>query len=151
MHESMSCIEKIKTILYPTQRKVLAFNMLVLFLSLSSMACLALVVCYLFLGTVNSEDTIFYNWLVLGLIEVCMSWVCVIGLRGVHLLSFEMLLLYFWGVTMFFGPLIMSAVAGFDFYLFLQIWFKHSWPTAMFSQVCMCVYVCMCVCVCVCV
>jgi len=118
----------------PTQRKVLAFNMLLLFLSLSSMACFSLVVCYLFYDTANSEDTIFYNWLVLGMIEVIMSWVCVVGLRGVHLLSFEMLLLYFWGVTMFFGPLIMSAVAGFDFYLFLKIWIKHSWVTAMFSE-----------------
>ena len=128
-------MEKMKIAMIPTQRKVLAFNMLVLCLSLSSMACFSLVVCYLFYDTANSEDTIFYNWLVLCFIEVCMSSVCVVGLRGVHLLSFEMLLLYFWGVTMFFGPLIMSAVAGFDFYLFLQIWFKHSWTTALFSQV----------------
>ena len=145
------CMEKMKMALYPTHRKVLALNMLILFLSLSLMACFSLVVCYLFYETANSEETIFYNWLALGIIEVCMSWVCVIGLRGVHLLSFEMLLLYFWvsescrhmgtypniachhancrddGVWMF--------VAGLDFYYFLEIWFRHSWHTSMFSKV----------------
>ena len=127
--------EKVKTFLYPTQRKVLALNMLILFLSLSFMACFSLLISFLFRETANSEETIFYNWLVLGLIEICMSWVCVIGIRGVHLLSFEMLLLYFWGVTMFFGPLILAAVAGLDFYLFIEIWFRHSWHTSMFAKV----------------
>lgn len=135
MNESISCLERIKAALYPTHRKVLALNMFMLFLSLSSMSCFSLVVCYLFYETANSKDTIFYNWLVLACIEICMSWVCVIGLRGVHLLSFDMLLLYFWGVTMFFGPLILSAVAGLDFYLFLEIWFRHSWHSSMFSGV----------------
>jgi hypothetical protein len=135
MHESMSCVERVKLAMYPTHRKVLALNMLILFLSLSFMACFSLVICYLFYETANAKETIFYNWLVLGFIEVCMSWVCVVGLRGVHLLSFDMLLLYFWGVTMFFGPLILTAVAGFDFYLFLEIWFRHSWDSSMFSKV----------------
>ena len=128
--------QRLKHTFYPTHRKVLALNMLILFLSLCFMACLSLFLGYLFYdNNASNEDNVFLNWLILGIIQMAMSWVCVIGLRGVHLLSFEMLLLYFWGVTMFFGPLILAAVGGLDFYIFMEIWLKHSWEEPICSKV----------------
>lgn len=119
-------------------RKMLFFNSLVLAICFTGISAFAFLVCAIFYQSAraqNSQDTIFINWFVLGWVGILMTAICVIGMRGAHLVSFELLLVYFWGITMMVGPLILTAVAGFDFYLFIQIWINHYWESPSFSQV----------------
>jgi hypothetical protein len=70
-----------------------------------------------------------------GVIGIFMVSICIIGMRGAHLVSFELLLIYFWGITMFIGPLILAAAAGFNFYFYMTVWITHYWDSASFSLV----------------
>lgn len=61
--------------------------------------------------------------------------ICIVGMRGAHLVSFELLLIYFWGITMFIGPLVLAVAAGFNFYFYMTVWITHYWESASFSLV----------------
>ena len=119
-------------------RKLLFFNSLILAICFTAVAAFAFLISALFYQSAkaqNSQDTIFINWFAFGLVGISMTAICIIGMRGAHLVSFELLLVYFWGITMLIGPLVMAAVAGFDFYLFIGIWFSKYWESASFTQV----------------
>ncbi len=115
-------------------RQLLFVNNLILALCSILLAGFSFLVCALFWkGT--GADSIFANWLALGLVGLSLMSICIIGMRGAHLVSLELLLFYFWGVAMFIGPLILATVAGFDFINYIEIWFKHSWETPVFEAV----------------
>lgn len=70
-----------------------------------------------------------------GIIGIFMVSICIVGMRGAHLVSFELLLIYFWGITMFIGPLVLAVAAGFNFYFYMTVWITHYWESSSFSLV----------------
>jgi hypothetical protein len=61
--------------------------------------------------------------------------IAIIGLRGAHIISFDLLLYYFWGIILFIVPLLLSLFACFNYNLYTYIWFKHSWDQPYFERV----------------
>lgn len=50
-------------------------------------------------------------------------------------MNLNLLLTFFWGIMVFVGPLILGCVIGFDFYVYLETGFRHSWPTTGFTSI----------------
>ena len=65
------------------------------------------------------------NWMGLSIVGLSLALTCIIGMRGAHLVSLDLLLSYFWGITVFVAPLLLGVVACFDFYSYLTVYFKH--------------------------
>jgi hypothetical protein len=61
--------------------------------------------------------------------------VACIGMRGSHLISFDLLLYYFWGIILFIVPLVLSLFACFNYNFYTKIWFRHSWDSPNFKQI----------------
>jgi hypothetical protein len=124
-------------------RKLLMFNNFILLITSVALFGFAVLVCVVFYqssaqNTNTSETdrfTSLYNWIGLSLAGLGMSILCVLGMRGAHLVSLELLLFYFWGVTFFVSPLILATVICFDFYVYLSTYFTHNWESAEFYQV----------------
>ncbi len=77
--------------------------------------------------------TIWIGMLGLCILGAIFSTVCIVGMRGAHLVSLDLLLTYFWGTTVFVGPLLLGVVACMDFYTYTQVWFKHQWELPNFN------------------
>lgn len=75
------------------------------------------------------------NWIGLAVVGICLMTTCIIGLRGTHIVNLDLLLTFFWGVMIFIGPFILAIVVGFDFFLFLSIYFDHGWNTSTFRGI----------------
>lgn len=75
------------------------------------------------------------NWLGLSIVGLLLAVVCIIGMRGAHLVSLDLLLTYFWGITVFVAPLLLGIIACFDFYSYMSVWFTHQWEEANFAGV----------------
>lgn len=73
-------------------------------------------------------------WLGLAVVGICLAITCIIGMRGAHLVSLDLLLTYFWGIIVFIGPLVLGTVAAIQFYLFMETWFYHEWPLVTFAK-----------------
>ena len=56
-----------------------------------------------------------------------LTFICSLGVRGAYLVSLELLLLYFWGVAVFLAPLLLGTVTCFDFYSYINVYFRHHW------------------------
>lgn len=54
----------------------------------------------------------------------------IIGLRGTHLVNLELLLTYFWGITVYISGLTLAVVVCLDSYSYLGIWINHEWGEA---------------------
>ena len=87
--------------------------------------------------------TIFYNvsdltgstgWLGISIGGLALFLMCIVGLRGTHLVNLDLLLTYFWGITVFISALTLAVVSCFNSYLYVRIWLKHSWQDESFSQ-----------------
>ena len=65
------------------------------------------------------------NWMGLSIVGVSLAVTCIVGMRGAHLVSLDLLLTYFWGITVFVAPLLLGIVACFDFYSYLNVFFQH--------------------------
>ena len=59
----------------------------------------------------------------------------IVGMRGAHLVSLELLLSYFWGTLVLFAPLLLGIFAVFNISFYTRIWFKHQWRTPDFSYI----------------
>jgi hypothetical protein len=75
------------------------------------------------------------NWIGLAVVGACLMTTCIIGLRGTHIVNLDLLLTFFWGIMIFIGPFILAIVVGFDFYLFLYIYFDHWWSSSSFRGI----------------
>ena len=135
--------ERIRNFLYPLRyilttspRKALFLNSLIIALTSMATAAFSFFICVIFYQSAADQgDKTFYNWLILGLVSCALTSICIIGMRGAHLVSLELLMIHFWGITIFIAPLILGTVAGFDFYFYLSIWFRHQWETPVFLEV----------------
>ena len=74
------------------------------------------------------------DWLGLSIVGLGLAITCIIGMRGAHLISLDLLLTYFWGITIFVAPLLLGIVACIDFYSYMSVWFKHEWEQDNFSN-----------------
>jgi len=72
------------------------------------------------------------QWLGLALVGFALTFICALGIRGAYLVSLELLLLYFWGVAVFLAPLLLGTVTCFDFYSYIDVYFRHHWEEDTF-------------------
>lgn len=123
-------------------RKLLMMNNFIMLITSVALFGFAVVVSITFYqGTAESSETSererfasLYNWIALSLAGLGLSILCVLGMRGAHLVSLELLLFYFWGVAFFISPLILATVICFDFYIYLSTYFTHNWELPQFYQ-----------------
>lgn len=126
-------------------RKLLLLNNFIMAINAVALSSFAIFVCVIFYqssarNTTDGEDkssrfSSLYNWVALALAGLGLFTLCVIGMRGAHLVSLELLLFYFWGVAFFVSPLILGTVICFDFYVYLSTYFEHNWESPEFYQV----------------
>jgi hypothetical protein len=83
----------------------------------------------------DSNSSNVFNWIGLSVTGFWLMTVCLIGLRGAQIVNLNLLLTFFWGIMIFIAPLILGIVVGFDFYTYLDIYFKHDWSTRSFEGV----------------
>lgn len=127
-------IDRLKQAFVVPIRQLLFVNNLILALCSIVLAGFSFLVCALFYQS-SAANSVFTNWFALGVVGLSLTSICIIGMRGAHLVSLELLLFYFWGIAMFIGPLILGTVAGFGFIDYIEIWFKHSWEAPEFDEV----------------
>ena len=58
-----------------------------------------------------------------------------VGMRGAHLVSLDLLLSYFWGIIVLIAPLLLGIFAVFNISFYTRIWFKHQWDKPDFIDV----------------
>lgn len=73
------------------------------------------------------------SWLSIAVAAIALWVMSIIGLRGSYLVSLELLLSYFWGVSVFISALTLAVVSCLDSYLYMDIWVRHSWEEPVFS------------------
>ena len=56
-------------------------------------------------------------------------------MRGAHIVSFDILLSYFWGIIVFIAPLGLGTMVAFTFYQYIGIWFNHQWSQSSFLKI----------------
>jgi hypothetical protein len=138
MASQYNYMEKISENVYPLQalnttspRKVLfAFN-LILAICMIVITALAVYVTWLL------YDSEFYsgwiNWFTLVVVGFFIVVCAIVGMRGAHQVSLELLLSYFWGLIVLIAPLLLGLFAVFNISFYARIWFKHQWETPEFS------------------
>ncbi len=75
-----------------------------------------------------------FNWLGMAIVGVCLFVVAIVGMRGAHLVSLDLLLSYFWLISIFLAPLLLGLFACFNIFFYTRIWFKHSWELDHFLE-----------------
>ena len=83
----------------------------------------------------GSSNGTWLNWLFLVIQGFFLCVISIIGMRGGHLVDVSLLLTYFWLLAVFVAPVVLTTVACFDFYQYLDIWFKHDWETNAFAGI----------------
>ena len=82
----------------------------------------------------NEEDlTASSSWLGISIGSISLFLMCIVGLRGTHLVNLDLLLSYFWGITVFISALTLAVVSCFNSYIYIRIWLKHSWQKRSFQ------------------
>lgn len=110
-------------------------------LLLISFICISAVVLFgisIFLCNIfysSSESLAYAGWLGISIGGIALFIMCVIGLRGTHLVNLELLLTYFWGITVFISAIILAIVSSLNSYVFINIWLEHSWQNVNFNEV----------------
>lgn len=89
-----------------------------------------------FLQTLNESFYIGWsNFLGMSIVSLCLVVTAIVGMRGAHLVSLELLLSHFWLIIIFIAPLLLGLFSCFNFYFYTKIWFKHSWELPNFLEV----------------
>jgi len=83
----------------------------------------------------SGSDTDWFTWLGLAIVGLALMVTCIIGIRGAHVVSLELLLIYFWAIVVFIAPLSLGVIACFDFYQYMETYFNHRWELAPFDEV----------------
>lgn len=98
-----------------------------------SLAGFAIFLCQLFYDPDFTSGWII--WLGMSIVALFLAAVSIIGMRGAHMVSLDLLLTYFWGIIVFVAPLLLALFACFNFFFYTRIWFKHQWATVRFEKV----------------
>jgi hypothetical protein len=75
------------------------------------------------------------NWLILVIVGGFLILTSIVGMRGAHQVSLDLLLSYFWSVLVLFAPLLLGIFAVFNISFYTRIWFEHQWNTADFQSI----------------
>lgn len=67
------------------------------------------------------------NWFILVVVGVFTAATAIVGMRGAHMVSLELLLSYFWSIIVLIAPILLGLFAVFNFSFYTRIWFKHQW------------------------
>ena len=134
VEEDFNCLSVItRYYSFRDHRKVLlALNLIMCLISIG-FAGYASWLAYLFYDTDQNQNAVYWGWAGFAVLSVLLIAVCIIGMRGAHLVSLDHILIYFWAILLFVGPFLLGVVACIDFYEFLYVWFKHQWELSTFS------------------
>ena len=117
------------------QRFVFLNSLIMLILSLL-IAGYSLFLCVLFAGSTRSySGFLYFVMIALTIVSLALATICIVGIRGALDVSLELLLLHFWGITVFIGPLILGVVVAFLFMNYIHNWVIHSWDSINFIKV----------------
>jgi hypothetical protein len=114
-------------------RQLLLWNNVLLTICSTALTAFALYMCVLFYESFTEENSTestgsdWIQWLGLVIVGFSLTSTCIVGIRGAYLVSLEMLLMYFWGVAVFLAPLLLGTVTCFDFYSYINVYFRHHW------------------------
>lgn len=138
----------VKSLFCSSHRKLLFVNNLFLFMFALSLIALSGYLSWLFYVTSDADSnaasaqqkkdtsqTMWLNWLGLAGLGMALSAICILGMRGAHVVTLDLLLSYFWCIVVCLAPLLLFCVACFDFYQYVTIWFEHSWDSLSFEKV----------------
>lgn len=114
-------------------RKILFFINLLMCVTSFLVAALAIFLCQLLFDPNFTEGWI--TWLGMAIVSLFIALVAILGMRGAHLISFDLLLAYFWLIILFIVPFIVGVFSCFNYNLYTEIWFKHSWDLSNFKGV----------------
>jgi hypothetical protein len=93
------------------------------------------------------------SWLSISVAGITLWFMSIIGLRGSYLVNLELLLTYFWGISVFVSALTLAVVACLDSYLYMDIWVRHRYVGAAALAVviafCACLSAAVLVCFCI--
>lgn len=82
----------------------------------------------------NDDSSRNAGWLGISIGGISLFLMCVVGLRGTHLVNLDLLLTYFWGITVFISALTLAVVSCFNSYIYVNLWLKHSWQKPSFNK-----------------
>lgn len=133
MYQVIDAVEKpLRTLCISSPRKLLFATCLLMFLSSLFMSGFNLWLCYFFY-----DNTFSYSWvnfLGLAILGALLGMICLLGMRGAHIVTLDYLLLYFWFTVVLVAPLAYGTVVAFDFIVYMKIWFLHSWTLPAFAK-----------------
>ena len=123
----------------PPRTLLFSYNFAVCVCSLVLTFCSVYVASLFYIGETNGatgeRGTEWITWLGLAIIGVMLTATCIIGMRGAVIVSLDLLLIYFWSIVVFVAPLLLGTIACFDFYLYMEVYFRHRWEFNYFSEV----------------
>ncbi len=122
----------VKMVINTSPRKLLFANNLILSIWSILIVCVSSYVCLSFFAS-SVGDSI--SWMGLCIVGCALLATCIMGMRGAHLVSLELLITYFWSIVVFVGPLILGTVACFDFYIYIETYIQHHWELSSFSTI----------------
>lgn len=74
-------------------------------------------------------------WLVLSITCMLIVAVAIIGMRGAHMISLDLLLSHFWGLGVMIVPFMLGLFAVFNISFYSRIYLKHQWEDPDFLQI----------------
>jgi hypothetical protein len=130
----------IATLYKTSPRKMLLVNNLIMCFCSLILCGFAMYVSALFYKAIsdenNEDNSGWLQWVGQAIIGICMVTISIVGMRGAHLVSLELLLTYFWGIVVFLAPLLLGTVGSFLFsFLYIDVYVRHRWSLDSFAQV----------------
>lgn len=116
-----------------TPRKVLFFiNLLLIISSLG-----IVVYCIAVTSLLFQDDFLrgWIYWMTLSIIGLLIIAVAIIGMRGAHMISLDLLLSHFWGLSVMIVPLMLGLFAVFNISFYTRIYLKHQWEDPDFLSI----------------
>lgn len=83
------------------------------------------------------EDDFLFGWIywfLLAVVGMCMFVITIVGMRGAHLVSLDIILTYFWAVIVLIVPLLLVLFAVFNISFYTRIYLKHQWERTDFKN-----------------
>ena len=133
-------IEPFQWLMNRSPRQLLLVNNTILVICSVALSAFSLYMCALFYKSVTatsneSSGTGWMQWGGFAIVGMSLTFVCIVGIRGAKIVSLELLLFYFWGIAFFLAPLLLSTVMCFEFYSYIDVYFRHHWEDDNFLEI----------------